>query len=143
MKTLIIVESPAKAKKIQSFLKNDYIVKSSYGHIRELDKKKLELMIDNNFEPKYTMINNKIKILNELKSIKYNNIILAADDDREGDAIAWHCGRLFHHWSGRLTHTPYLCGRNRCCNCQPSGTTTPNTIGKRGCRHRHCIPCIV
>ena len=94
MSQLIIVESPAKAKKIQFFLKDrDVTVRSSFGHINNLDTTKLNDMIKNNFTPIYKTTNPKaIKIL---KSVKANNVILAADDDREGDAIAWHCGNLF------------------------------------------------
>lgn len=92
--SLIIVESPAKAKKIQSFLKNENItVRSSFGHINGLDTTKLQTMIDKGFEPIYKNTNNKA--IQSLKSVKCNRIILAADDDREGDAIAWHTGNLF------------------------------------------------
>uniref|UniRef100_A0A6C0CZJ3 DNA topoisomerase n=1 Tax=viral metagenome TaxID=1070528 RepID=A0A6C0CZJ3_9ZZZZ len=93
MSTLLIVESPAKAKKIQNFLGYDFIVKSSYGHICDLNTKKLNSMIDNNFEPDYNVNH---KTLKSLKSVNTKDIILAADDDREGDAIAWHCGRLLN-----------------------------------------------
>lgn len=93
MSTLLIVESPAKAKKIQNFLDGSYIVKSSYGHICDLNTKKLKTMIDNNFEPDYNV---NYKTLKSLKSVNARDIILAADDDREGDAIAWHCGRLLN-----------------------------------------------
>ena len=93
MSTLLIVESPAKAKKIQNFLGYDYIVKSSYGHICNLNTKKLKSMIDNDFEPEFDV---NYKTLKTLKLTKTKNIILAADDDREGDAIAWHCGRLLN-----------------------------------------------
>ena len=94
MSQLIIVESPAKAKKIQSYLKDRNVtVRSSFGHINNLDTTKLNDMIKNNFTPIYKTTNPKaIKIL---KSVKAQSIILAADDDREGDAIAWHCGNLF------------------------------------------------
>ena len=91
--SLLIVESPAKAKKIQSFFKGDLIVRSSFGHINGLDTTKLEKMISNGFEPIYKNTNNKA--IQSLKSVKCNRIILAADDDREGDAIAWHTGNLF------------------------------------------------
>ena len=91
---LIIVESPTKAKKIQTFLGNKYIVKSSQGHIVELDTKNLETMIKKNFTPIYKLQSSKKKLINNLKSTKAINIILAADDDREGEAIAWHCGNL-------------------------------------------------
>ena len=93
---LIIVESPAKAKKIQSFFKNNVIVKSSFGHINNLDFKRLDEMISNNFTPIYINSSDKTKVINQLKSVKCDEIILAADDDREGDAIAWHTGNLFN-----------------------------------------------
>ncbi len=95
--SLMIVESPAKAKKIQKFLaKTDIKVLSSYGHINNLDTKALDKMIENNFTPKYLQSKDKSKVIKELKNHgKGKNIILAADDDREGDAIAWHCGNLF------------------------------------------------
>jgi DNA topoisomerase I len=97
MKQLLIVESPAKAKKIQKFLDNkDILVTSSYGHINNLDTDKLETMISNNFTPIYKNLRDKSKLCKELKKLgKDKDIILAADDDREGDAIAWHCGNLF------------------------------------------------
>jgi DNA topoisomerase-1 len=90
---LIIVESPAKAKKIQTFFPKNIIVRSSFGHINGLDTTKLDKMIDNDFEPIYKISNPKI--VQELKNIKYSDVVLAADDDREGDAIAWHTGNLF------------------------------------------------
>ena len=96
MTTLIIVESPAKAKKIKTFYKNDnsIIVKASYGHICDLDKKKLSIDTENNFKPTYKILTDKNKIIKDLKSVNNCNYLLAADDDREGDAIAWHCGRI-------------------------------------------------
>ena len=96
MSTLLIVESPAKAKKIQKFLKDkDIVVLSSYGHITNLDTDKLDEMIHNNFTPLYKNLRDKSKIIKELKNVgKGKEIILAADDDREGDGIAWHCGNL-------------------------------------------------
>ena len=95
--SLLIVESPAKARKIQTFLKNqDIHVLSSFGHINNLDTAKLDEMIDNNFTPIYKNSKDKSKVIKELKATgKGKQIILAADDDREGDAIAWHCGNLF------------------------------------------------
>ena len=94
--SLLIVESPAKAKKIQKFLQNtDIRVTSSFGHINNLDTGKLDQMIDNNFTPIYLDSKDKSKVIKELKTLgKDKDIILAADDDREGDAIAWHCGNL-------------------------------------------------
>ena len=94
---LLIVESPAKARKIQKFLDPKcYKVLSSYGHINNLDTEKLNDMIDNDFTPIYKNLKDKSKVVKELRLAgKGNTIILAADDDREGDAIAWHCGNLF------------------------------------------------
>ena len=92
---LLIVESPAKAKKIQSFFKNDIKVFPSFGHINNLDTSKLNEMISDNFTPVYKNLPDKQKTINLLKSTKCDEIILAADDDREGDAIAWHTGNLF------------------------------------------------
>ena len=106
--SLLIVESPAKARKIQNYLKGkDIKVLSSFGHINNLDTKKLDAMISNNFTPVYKNSTDKLKVIKELKSAgKGKEIILAADDDREGDAIAWHCGNLFktdYKKSNRIT----------------------------------------
>jgi DNA topoisomerase I len=90
---LIIVESPAKAKKIQTFFDKNVVVRSSFGHINGLDTSKLDKMIENDFKPIYKISNPKI--VQELKNIQCSDIVLAADDDREGDAIAWHTGNLF------------------------------------------------
>jgi DNA topoisomerase-1 len=92
---LIITESPAKAKKIQGFLSKEYIVKSSIGHIRGLDTKwaNSEININRDFEPQFVVLKDKRDVIQSLKSSSKNNeVILAADDDREGEAIAWHCG---------------------------------------------------
>ena len=98
MKTLIIVESPAKAKKIQGYFKdNQTIVKSSFGHIIDLPKKSISIDIEKNFKPLYAPIEGKGKVISELKKYKKGHkILLAADDDREGDAIAWHCGKIMN-----------------------------------------------
>ncbi|MFI3330895.1 MAG: type I DNA topoisomerase [Rikenellaceae bacterium] len=89
---LVIVESPAKAKTIEKFLGDDYIVKSSYGHIRDLAKKGLGIDIDNGFNPSYEVSSDKKKIITELTSLakKAKTVWLASDEDREGEAIAWH-----------------------------------------------------
>ena len=94
-KNLIIVESPAKAKTIQNFLGNDFIVKSSFGHIRDLPSKGLNIDIENNFKPLYKVPPEKTKIVNELKKIAKNKTVwLASDEDREGEAIAWHLSQI-------------------------------------------------
>jgi DNA topoisomerase-1 len=90
-KNLVIVESPAKAKTIEKFLGSDYTVKSSFGHIRDLPKKGLNIDIENNFEPKYEVSADKKKVVAELKKAAAGSEVwLASDEDREGEAIAWH-----------------------------------------------------
>ena len=92
---VIVVESPTKAKKIQSYFK-EYKVISSCGHIYDLSKKTLSIDIDNNFKPIYQPVEGKQKIIKYLKSFSNQDILLAADDDREGDAIAWHCANVMN-----------------------------------------------
>ena len=88
---LVIVESPAKAKTIEKFLGKDYIVKSSFGHIRDLSKKDLGINIDDGFKPVYEIPGDKKKVVDELaKLAKTKTVWLASDEDREGEAIAWH-----------------------------------------------------
>ena len=92
---LVIVESPAKADKIEKILGKGFVVKSSYGHIRDLEKKNLGINIDKGFEPNYEVSADKKDVVAKLKSLakKADTIWLASDPDREGEAIAWH---LFH-----------------------------------------------
>ncbi|MDD2242795.1 MAG: DNA topoisomerase, partial [Bacteroidales bacterium] len=89
---LIIVESPAKAKTIEKFLGKEYTVKSSFGHICDLAKKNLGIDIEHGFEPKYEVSADKKKVVSELKALakKAKTVWLASDEDREGEAIAWH-----------------------------------------------------
>ncbi len=88
---LVIVESPAKAKTIEKFLGKDYIVKSSFGHIRDLSKKDLGIHIDDGFQPIYEIPSDKKKVVDELSKLsKSKTVWLASDEDREGEAIAWH-----------------------------------------------------
>src|ERR1700730_7169533 len=89
---LVIVESPAKAKTIGKYLGNKYIVKASMGHIRDLPKSQIGVEVKNSFEPKYITIRGKGSILKEIKDAakRVKNVYLAADPDREGEAIAWH-----------------------------------------------------
>jgi len=91
-KNLVIVESPAKAKTIEKFLGADYVVKSSFGHIRDLPKKGMSVAIENNFEPSYEVSADKKKTVSELKKLAKSaeTVWLASDEDREGEAIAWH-----------------------------------------------------
>ncbi|MEN8201238.1 MAG: type I DNA topoisomerase [Bacteroidota bacterium] len=92
IKNLVIVESPAKAKTIERFLGKTYTVKSSFGHIRDLAKKNLGINIDEGFVPQYIVPVDKKKIVKELKELskKSEMVWLATDEDREGEAIAWH-----------------------------------------------------
>mgnify|MGYP003674234250 CR=1 FL=1 len=91
-KNLVIVESPAKAKTIEGYLGKDFKVTSSYGHVRDLPKGDKAIDIENNYEPTYEITADKKKVIDELKKlVKAAEIIyLASDDDREGEAIAWH-----------------------------------------------------
>ena len=91
-KNLVIVESPAKAKTIEKFLGPDYIVKSSIGHIRDMPKKDMGIDLNNNFLPTYEISSDKKKVVSDLKkSVKAaEKVYLATDEDREGEAIAWH-----------------------------------------------------
>ncbi|WP_202077057.1 type I DNA topoisomerase [Caldalkalibacillus salinus] len=90
--SLVIVESPAKAKTIGKYLGKKYIVKASMGHVRDLPKSQMGVNIENHFDPKYITIRGKGSVLKELKDAakKVKRIYLAADPDREGEAIAWH-----------------------------------------------------
>ncbi len=90
-KNLVIVESPAKAKTIEKFLGKDYTVKSSFGHIRDLPKKGISIDIEKGFQPTYEIPADKKKVIKELKAAaKDATVWLASDEDREGEAIAWH-----------------------------------------------------
>ena len=91
-KNLVIVESPAKAGTIQKFLGEDYVVKSSFGHIRDLNEKDLSIDVENGFKPKYVIPADKKKLVTDLKKeAKEADIVwLASDEDREGEAISWH-----------------------------------------------------
>lgn len=91
-KNLVIVESPAKAKTIESYLGKEFLVTSSYGHIRDLEKKNMGIDIKNHFKPIYKIPEDKKKVITELKKLvkKAETIWLATDEDREGEAISWH-----------------------------------------------------
>ena len=95
-KNLVIVESPAKAKTIEKYLGADFKVVSSYGHISDLPDKELGVDVERNFMPKYTVSSDKKKLVSELKTLakKSNTVWLASDEDREGEAIAWHLSNV-------------------------------------------------
>ena len=98
MNNLLIVESPAKAKTIAKFLGKNFTVKASVGHIRDLPKSKLGIDVENNFEPNYITIRGKGDVIKELKkeAKKADNIYLATDPDREGEAISWHLAKILN-----------------------------------------------
>jgi DNA topoisomerase I len=91
-KNLVIVESPAKAKTIEGYLGKDYVVKSSFGHVRDLPKKGLSIDLENNFHPNYEVSTDKKQLVSELKKLAAaaDTVWLATDEDREGEAISWH-----------------------------------------------------
>ncbi|OIQ61771.1 type I DNA topoisomerase [Neomoorella thermoacetica] len=95
-KTLVIVESPAKAKTIGKFLGKNYTIKPSMGHVRDLPKSQFGVDVENNFEPRYITIRGKGEIVKELRAAaqKAQRVLLAPDPDREGEAIAWHLQHL-------------------------------------------------
>lgn len=115
-KALLIVESPAKAKTIEKFLGRDFRVKACVGHIKDLPEDRLGVDIENGFKPQYIIIRGKRKIVEELKKAAsvVNNVYLAPDPDREGEAIAWHIADelkgkdiyrvLFHEMTKKAVH---------------------------------------
>ena len=92
---LVIVESPAKAKTIEKYLGNDYKVTSSFGHISDLPSKNIGIDVEDNFKPKYEISTDKKSIVKNLRDLvkKSKTVWLASDEDREGEAIAWHLFR--------------------------------------------------
>src|SRR3989338_3050997 len=96
MKHLVIVESPTKAKTISKFLSSDYVVESSYGHVRDLPASKIGIDIEHDFAPKYIVppkAKKHITILKQ-KAKGAEEVILATDEDREGEAISWHLAQV-------------------------------------------------
>lgn len=95
-KNLVIVESPAKAKTIEGYLGKDFLVKASYGHIRDLPKGNDAIDIANGFKPRYEVSEDKDKVVNELRKLveKAETVWLATDEDREGEAISWHLAEV-------------------------------------------------
>jgi DNA topoisomerase-1 len=124
-KSLVVVESPAKVKTISKFLGKDYTVKASMGHIRDLPSNGLAVDIENGFKPKYVIIKGKKKLVNEIKKAAENveQILLATDPDREGEAICWH---LAHEL--RIAHKPI----NRITFNEITKTAVQNAINNQG-----------
>jgi DNA topoisomerase-1 len=97
-KNLVIVESPAKAKTIEGYLGKDFVVKSSFGHVRDLSTKELGIEVANQFKPIYEVMPDKKKVISELKKLAENSetVWLATDEDREGEAISWHLAEVLN-----------------------------------------------
>lgn len=95
-KKLLIVESPSKAKTIQKYLGKDYIIESSYGHVRDLPKKDISIDVAKNYAPNYVVSDDKKDVVKRLKKLakEVNEVLLATDEDREGEAISWHLCEL-------------------------------------------------
>src|SRR5262245_38958607 len=103
-KSLVIVESPAKANTINKYLGNDFVVKASLGHVKDLPKSKLGVDLERDFEPVYDLIPGKEKVVKELKSAAKtaDRIFLAADPDREGEAICQHLKEILEDAKGEV-----------------------------------------
>ena len=99
MKKLIIVESPAKVTTIKKFLGSNVKVIASKGHLRDLPKSRLGVDIENNFEPEYINVRGKGDLIKELKkeALSSDEVSLATDPDREGEAIAWHLSKILRN----------------------------------------------
>ena len=97
-KILVVVESPGKIKKIQEILGSNYLVTASVGHIIDLNPKNKSIDINNNYKPIYIPITRQVKTINELKKLykKHKDILLAADEDREGEMIAWSVAHVLN-----------------------------------------------
>ncbi|MBD2717059.1 type I DNA topoisomerase [Microvirga sp. STR05] len=105
VKNLVIVESPAKAKTIEGYLGKDFVVKSSFGHVRDLPKDNNAIDIANGFKPTYVVSADKREIINQLKKLakEAETVWLASDDDREGEAISWHLAETLNLTGGGKT----------------------------------------
>jgi len=103
MKNLVIVESPSKAHTINKYLGDDFIVKATVGHIKNLPKNNIGVDIENDFEPQYEIIKGREKTIEEIKKMAKNakNVYLAADPDREGEAIAWNIKEVIDTIKGK------------------------------------------
>lgn len=125
-KNLVIVESPAKAKTIEGYLGKDFLVKSSFGHVRDLPKDGLAVDVANGFQPSYEISPDKKKLVSELKSLAKSaeEVWLATDDDREGEAISWHLKEAL----GLRDNTKRIVFREITKNAILNAIQTPRTI---------------
>jgi len=127
MKTLLIVESPAKSKTIEKLLGKDYIVLSSFGHIRDLEKKVIGIDIENGFKPNYKLKSDRSKQIKAIgDAIKtVDRVLLASDEDREGEAIAWHIAIVFKL---DMTSKNRICFHEITSNALKDAVANPRTI---------------
>ncbi len=133
--SLVIVESPAKAKTIGKYLGPSYQVKACMGHLRDLPKSTLGVDIDNNFEPKYCPIKGKEDIISDLKkSAKASDVVyLATDPDREGEAISWHLKELLDLEDQKARRVTFNEITKRVVS---ESIARPREIGRASCRER-------
>jgi len=110
-KNLVIVESPAKAKTIEGFLGKDFLVKSSFGHVRDLAKKDLGIDLEHDFRPIYEVSPDKTKLVSELKKLskEAETVWLASDEDREGEAISWHLAESLKLDMSKVKRIVFVC----------------------------------
>ena len=127
--SLVIVESPSKAKTIGKYLGPEYTVKASMGHLRDLPKSKMGIDFENGFKPDYRPLTNKKDIIDDLRSTaaKVDAVFLATDPDREGEAISWHLRNCWACRMRRLTVLPLTRSPKRWCG-SPSGIPAASTI---------------
>ena len=138
-KSLVIVESPAKANTINKYLGKDYVVKASLGHVKDLPKSKLGVDVDNDFEPVYDVIPGKEKVIKELRAAAKtaDRIFLAADPDREGEAICQHLKEILDGNKAEVFRvlfneiTPKAIQR-RCRKSRPDQSSTSSMRSRRG-----------
>jgi DNA topoisomerase-1 len=118
---LVIVESPAKAKTIEKYLGSGYIVKASMGHLIDLPKSRIAINTEDNFQPEYITVRGRAKLLKELQgdAKKSREVLLASDNDREGEAIAWHLRN-----SIQAKYPPYCFQRDHSPGNQGSGPSS-------------------
>lgn len=133
-KNLVIVESPAKAKTIEKFLGKDFKVLSSYGHIRDLKKKDFSIDIEHNYTPIYEIPADKKKLVETLKeeAAKAETVWLASDEDREGEAIAWHLYEVLKLKPGKY-ETNRISRNYEKCDTERYRTSKKHRSGSRRC----------
>ena len=136
--TLVVVESPAKAKTIGKYLGRGYRVRATIGHVRDLPEKKIGIDIENGFEPEYVTIPGKEKTLADLKSVARDSreILLATDPDREGEAIAWHVAGQIRRKKAARQSGAFSFTRSPATQCRRRSPTPARSTSARSTRSR-------